>query len=169
LSQLAAVRNEKDRFYRTHPQSPLTSPQKESFEGLRYYAENPNLVFRVRPDVLDPQEPTEMQTSTGQTVVYTRWAKVHIQIDGQEVTLTIFRDPEGEELFLPFQDAGRGEETYGAGRYLEVQSLETGELLLDFNYAYNPYCAYNENWSCPIPPSENRLDVRVPAGEMTFK
>ncbi|MFQ5381509.1 MAG: DUF1684 domain-containing protein [Dehalococcoidia bacterium] len=169
MSQIAAVRAEKDRFYRSHPQSPLTRAQKESFEGLHYYPENPGLVFRIRPDVLPDQEPVEMKTSTGQTVTYTRWALAHLTIEGREVALTIFRDPGTGDLFLPFQDAGRGSETYGAGRYLEVSSLEGGQLLLDFNYAYNPYCAYNDDWSCPIPPAENRLDVPVRAGEMTFK
>ena len=75
------------------------------------------------------------------------------------------RDPETGHLFLPFQDETSGRETYGAGRYLEVPVLEDGQLLLDFNYAYHPFCAYNPGYSCPIPPFENRLPVAIRAGE----
>jgi hypothetical protein len=71
----------------------------------------------------------------------------------------------GGGYFLPFMDATSGDETYGAGRYLEIEPLPGGKLLVDFNMAYNPYCAYNEYWSCPIPPKENRLSVPIEAGE----
>ena len=90
-------------------------------------------------------------------------------MDGAPVALTIFHDPMLGGLFLPFQDSNAGGETYGAGRYLEVQELGPGELLLDFNYATNPYCAYGDGWSCPIPPPENHLAVAIRAGEMTFE
>jgi uncharacterized protein (DUF1684 family) len=88
-------------------------------------------------------------------------------VDGQEAALTIYRDDEGE-YFLPFADALAGHETYGAGRYLEPLDLEDGKVRVDFNYAYNPYCAYNEGWSCPLTPRENRLKVPIRAGEKVY-
>ena len=83
--------------------------------------------------------------------------------------LTIFKDQRSDNLFLPFADATSGNETYGAGRYLEIEMQNEGQLLVDFNYAYNPYCAYNENWSCPLTPAENRLSVAIRAGESLFE
>src|SRR5690606_19820929 len=85
--------------------------------------------------------------------------------DGVAVGLTLYRDPEGGDLFLPFQDETSGNETYGAGRYLDVTALEDGRVLLDFNYAYHPFCAYNPSYSCPMPPVENRLPAPIRAGE----
>ena len=90
-------------------------------------------------------------------------------VDGEAVSLTVYRGGYGDEFFLPFADATTGRETYGAGRYLEVAVQEDGMHLVDFNHAYNPYCAYNPRWSCPIPPVENRLKVPIRAGEKLFQ
>ena len=96
-------------------------------------------------------------------------AQVRFAVDGEEATLTVFRDGERGSLFIPFRDASAGEETYEVGRYLEPQSRPDGTLDVDFNYAYNPFCAYSEGWSCPIPPEENRLALTIPAGERAFR
>ena len=109
-----------------------------------------------------------MQTSTGDKAVYLRWARVSFQVEGQGATLTVYRDPGSGALFLPFQDANAGGETYGSGRYLEVEEAANGRLHLDFNYAYNPYCAYSDGWSCPMPLPENRLHVPIRAGEQNY-
>lgn len=167
MSDLSAFRARKDEFFRSSPQSPLTEEQRAGFQGLRYYDEEPGLVFVVSPEPFAEQEPVEMQTSTGDSAQYIRWARVMFEVEGRAVALTIYREPGEGHLFLPFQDANRGGETYGAGRYLEVDALPGGRVRLDFNYAYNPYCAYNDNWSCPLPPPENRLDVPIRAGEKT--
>ncbi|MCI0552006.1 MAG: DUF1684 domain-containing protein, partial [Anaerolineae bacterium] len=87
--------------------------------------------------------------------------------DGQTAELTIYKNSRG--YFLPFVDDLAGKETYSAGRYLELEKLPNGKFLVDFNLAYNPYCAYNEQWSCPITPAENRLSVAVSAGEKIFE
>ena len=91
--------------------------------------------------------------------------KIAFEVDAERAELTIFKDLDGDELFLPFADATSGKETYPSGRYLEVHELPDGRVVADFNYAYNPYCAYNEQWTCPIPPAENRLPVAIRAGE----
>jgi uncharacterized protein (DUF1684 family) len=164
---LEAMRREKDTFFRHHPQSPLTPAQRKTFGGLRYYEPNPALVFDLVPEPFDEPEQVTFQTSTGDEQEYIRWARVSFVIDGRELGLTVFRSLDGG-FFLPFTDAGRGSETYGAGRYIEPEPADGGRLHIDFNQAYNPYCAYNDAWSCPIPPAENHLPVHVRAGEMAF-
>ena len=107
-----------------------------------------------------------MQTSTGDVQVYTRYGRFRFEVEGQPAELTIYLADYG--FFLPFVDALAGKETYPAGRYLEPEPLENGRFLVDFNLAYNPYCAYNDRWSCPLTPFENRLKVPLRAGEKIF-
>ena len=100
---------------------------------------------------------------------FVRWGKISFKVEDQPTQLTVYKDADSDEFFLPFADATSGSETYGAGRYLEVEELPDGRLLVEFNYAYNPYCAYNESWSCPLTPLENRIQVSIRAGEKSFK
>lgn len=165
---LRAFRAEKDHFFREHPQSPLPAGQREGFSGLRYYDPDPALDLLLQPEPVDPPEIVEMTTSTGETAPYARWATVSFEVDGQPAQLTLYRAPSGE-LFLPFQDANAGGETYGAGRYLEPEELPQAAVHIDFNYAYNPFCAYSDEWSCPLPPPENRLRVPIRAGEKAWQ
>lgn len=169
MTELTDFRHAKDEYFRTSPDSPLEPGQRANFAGLTYYPENPALVFEVTPELFEEQEFISMQTSTGESANYLRWARVSFEADGRQAALTVFRNPGTGEMFLPFQDSGRGVETYGAGRYLDVHDLDGGKLSLDFNYAYNPYCAYNDAWSCPLPPPENRLNVHIHAGEKVFR
>jgi hypothetical protein len=107
-----------------------------------------------------------MQTSTGDVQVYERFGRLIFKVDGQPAELTIYHSDSG--WFLPFVDSLAGKETYPAGRYLEPVYLEAGRFQVDFNLAYNPYCAYNDYWSCPLTPFENRLRVPIRAGEKLF-
>jgi uncharacterized protein (DUF1684 family) len=166
MSELEAFRREKDEFFGKHPQSPLTREQKQGFKGLNYFSENEALCLDVQVDEFADREQIEMQTTTGDIQVYERFGRFRFQVDGQEAELTIYKGPHG--FFLPFVDSLRGEETYPAGRYLEPEPLTGDRFLVDFNLAYNPYCAYNEMWSCPITPFENRLQVPIRAGEKVF-
>lgn len=168
MTELEEFREQKDAIFRTGEQSPLMPSQRAAFAGLNYYPEAPELAFELTPEPFDDAEPVEMQTSTGETATYLRWGSITFEVAGKPVSLTLFADPGGGGFFLPFQDAGRGSETYGAGRYLDVEAAPEGRLHVDFNYAYNPYCAYNDAWSCPIPPRENMLAVHIRAGEMSF-
>ena len=165
LADLETFRREKDAFFRTDPMSPVIPEQRQSFSGLAHYPPADDLTFIITPEVYDDPESVVLQTSDGDTRTYERWANLPFEVDGGPVGLTLYRDPETGHLFLPFQDATSGRETYGAGRYLEVPVLEDGQLLLDFNYAYHPFCAYNPGYSCPVPPFENRLPVAIRAGE----
>jgi uncharacterized protein len=166
MSELDAFRAEKDDFFAGDPSSPLTAEQKRHFVGLKYFEENPDLRLKVEPEIVPGHERVEMQTSSGDVQVYHRHSRFHFNVDGQDAQLTIYEGPNG--FFLPFVDALAGRETYGAGRYLEPDLLPDGHFLVDFNLAYNPYCAYNEHWSCPLTPFENRLKVPIRAGERIF-
>jgi uncharacterized protein (DUF1684 family) len=159
-------RKEKDEFFARDPRSPLTREQKKTFQGLSYFP--PSEAFRFDLEVEEfAEKPIVMiQTSTGDVQEYERYGKFRFTIQDQPVELTLYRNEIG--YFLPFADSLAGVETYPAGRYLEPEPLGGRRFLLDFNFAYNPYCAYNENWSCPLTPPENRLKVAIPAGEKIF-
>jgi uncharacterized protein len=167
MSELTEYRAEKDSFFGRHPQSPLTPEQRRSFTGLQYFPENEALRLDVLVDPLNDDTPIQMQTSTGGVQVYVRHGRFKFQVDGKEAELTIYRNEHG--YFMPFVDLLAGKETYPAGRYLEPDALPGGNrFFVDFNLAYNPYCAYNEMWSCPITPAENRINVPIEAGEKLF-
>lgn len=166
MSELTEFRAQKDEFFGQHPQSPLTADQKHEFKGLAYYPENEALNLEVKVERFENQQPVMMQTSTGGVQEYIRYGRFQFQSEGRTAELTIYQS--GYGFFLPFTDSLAGEETYPAGRYLEPESLPGDLFLVDFNLAYNPYCAYNEMWSCPITPPENRLKVPIRAGEKMF-
>jgi uncharacterized protein (DUF1684 family) len=162
--ELMALRREKDQFFKASPQSPLSPDQQDAFTGLSYYEPDAafDLVVTVEP-VSSADSEIVIETTTGDTRRYRRYGRFRFNVGGQDTELTIYEAPYG--YFLPFVDASAGVETYAAGRYLEPDELEDGTFHIDFNLAYNPYCAYNEGWSCPITPTENRLNVAIRAGE----
>ena len=166
MSDLARYRAEKDEFFQRHPHSPLTPEQRSGFMGLQYFPENDALRLEVTVEPSEDQEPIEMQTSTGGVQSYRRNGRFRFQVDGEDAELTIYQNEHG--YFLPFVDSLAGKETYPAGRYLEPEALPGNRFFVDFNLAYNPYCAYNEMWSCPITPPENRLKIPIQAGEKLF-
>src|SRR5262245_38936764 len=167
MSDLAVFRAEKDRYFKMSPDSPIPPHERASFQGLHYYAENADLRLLVRIEEFEPKEPIRMLTSTGAVQEYLRWGRFPIEVEGRSAALTVYYASWGE-YFVPFVDATSGDETYGAGRYLELEEQEDGSFLADFNLAYNPYCAYSESYSCPIPPAENRIDVPIRAGELNY-
>jgi hypothetical protein len=171
MTELEDFRADKDEFFREQPQSPLRPEQRETFEGLAYFPEDETLVIRGRLETegVDLDERIVMPTTTGGEQVYRRAGVVRFEVDGVPAQVTLFTAPDMRALFLPFRDATSGKESYGAGRYLEVEppALD-GTVEVDLNYAYNPYCAYNPDWSCPIPPGENWLAVPIRAGERSF-
>ena len=166
MTELDGFRAQKDDFFANDPQSPLTARQKRDFHGLNYFPEDPALRLEITAEELPVKERIEMQTSTGDVQVYFRHSRLRFPVDGQDAELTVYEADYG--FFLPFVDSLAGKETYPAGRYLEPELLPGGRFLVDFNLAYNPYCAYNDHWSCPLTPFENRLKVPVRAGEKIF-
>ena len=166
MSDLEQFRKEKDAFFKTSRQSPLTAEQKRDFNGLSYYPENPSLRLELKLERFAQAEPVVLATSTGDEREYFHVGQIRFEVTGQAAVLQIYEADYG--FFLPFADATAPSETYGAGRYLEPHDLGGDLLAVDFNLAYNPYCAYNERWSCPLPPAANRLKVRIEAGEKKF-
>lgn len=165
-TELEDYRVEKDAFFKSHPQSPLTPAQQRVFTGLSYFDENPALRFEIDVELFAQRDTVELQTSDGDVRAYQRFGRVTFEVDGQAAALTLYATPHG--FFLPFVDSLAGTETYPAGRYLDPEPLGGNRFLVDFNLAYNPYCAYNENYSCPLTPFENRLKLPIRAGEKLF-
>lgn len=166
--RLSGFRQRKDAFFKEHHQSPLTPEQREAFNGLAHFPENADLRLTLDLDTSGEGigEVVTIGTVNGETKQYSRAGRVSFAVEGTPVTLTVFRELVRGHLFVPFRDATAGTETYGVGRYLEPKLLPDGRVSLDLNLAYNPYCAYNHGWSCPIPPAENILKVPIRAGEM---
>jgi uncharacterized protein len=166
MMQIEEFRKMKDDFFAHDGESPLTEGQKKDFKGLNYFSFNPALDLEVVVKEFPEHQQIEMQTSTGDIQVYERYGKFSFSVDGQPAELTIYAS--NGSYFLPFVDSLASKETYPAGRYLEPEPLGKGRFKVDFNLAYNPYCAYNDYWSCPLTPFENRLKVPIRAGEKLF-
>jgi uncharacterized protein (DUF1684 family) len=166
-SELKRFRAEKDRVFAGDPHSPLTHDQRDGFRGLAYFDENPQLLIHASIDRSIEHDEVRMGTSDGQEQVYHRFGLVRFRVDDQPAELVLYSSDDSDELFIPFRDSTSGHETYGAGRYLEVEA-HGDHVTIDFNYAYNPNCAYDAAWSCPLPPTENWLKVPIRAGEKTF-
>jgi len=167
LSKLDGFRQRKDVFFKENAQSPLSDAQKLDFTQLNYFPENPDLrlVLDIDKSGDGIGEEVTIGTVSGEAKQYVRAGRVNFQAEGQPVTLTVFKEQSRGHFFVPFRDATAGRETYEVGRYLEPKLLPDGRLSLDLNLAYNPYCAYNTGWSCPIPPFENVLRAPIRAGE----
>ncbi len=173
ISYVEAVlefRAEKDAFFKAAPNSPIPAAERDTFAGLPYYPVDEGLRFEDR--ILEPytgDEPSDFQipTSDGKLRPAHRAGYLGFEIDGATHRLTAytFDGGDGESLFVPFLDGTSGTETYGAGRYMDLDREEDGTYSLDFNLAYHPSCVHDPRYSCPLTPAENRLPVRIEAGE----
>ena len=172
LAQLNKFRSEKNRSFRQSEQSPLSAPQKAKFDSLKYYSGDPALIPHADITRNETPDTILLQTSDNKSEKYLNWGEVKFTINEAPQQLRIYLKANGTDstLFIPFTDLTNGRETYGGGRYLDaaIPKLNEPEITLDFNRAYNPYCAYNNEYSCPVPPAENRLQVAIPAGEKSF-
>jgi uncharacterized protein (DUF1684 family) len=166
-------RGERDRLFRTHPQSPIAAESRASFRGSGYFDYDPaaRVAAEVRPLAAEQRE---IVTSTGVSYAFTRFGQAAFDLYGAECSLELYwLDGYGGGLFVPFGDGTSGETTYPAGRYLldTVKGADLGSvngaLVFDFNFSYNPSCAYDPRWVCPLAPSANWLPVHVRAGEQT--
>jgi uncharacterized protein (DUF1684 family) len=167
---IAQFRAEKDDYFKTSHGSPIPEVDRDAFGGLPYYPIDEGLRFEDR--VLEPytgDQPSNFQipTSDGKLRPAHRAGVLRFELGGEPRVLTAYTFDGGDEasLFVPFLDGTSGTETYGAGRYLDLDPEDDGTYALDFNLAYHPSCVYDMKYSCPLTPAENRLAVRVEAGE----
>ncbi|MFC4540778.1 DUF1684 domain-containing protein [Halosolutus amylolyticus] len=175
---LESKRAEKDEFFAEHPQSPIPPEDREAFSGLDYFDPDPDYRVTATATVHDDPEVVLMDTTAGREMRYLRTVTLEFDLvrddpdleDGTvELAAYQLESPNDEPYFVPFRDKTTGQQTYQGGRYMELaadRDLETGdEIVLDFNLAYTPFCAYSETFDCPLPPEENWLEIAIPAGE----
>ena len=170
-AQVRQARAQKDAAFRTAATSPIPVAQRAAFGGLRYF--KPAAAYRVvaRLTRAAALAPLPLALTGGAADAYVRWGTAEFELGGQPQKLTLLQKAGDKQLFVPFTDPTNGQQTYGAGRFLDVPlpPAEASEIELDFNQTYNPYCAYNHDFSCPRPPAENRLTVPVAAGEQAYQ
>jgi len=163
-------REQKDDNFRKSIKSPIKD--KDNFGGLNYFPYSEKYRVNAFVTFTNDTQLISMPRTDGKRSFYTAFAKASFKIDGQLQTLMMYRYPDDHQnkpmLFVPFFDASNGDKTYGGGRYLDVELNNNKSIIIDFNYAYNPFCVYNYQYTCPITPAENKLTVPIPAGEKTY-
>lgn len=170
--EIEEEREEKDRFMRTSPESPFAKSPEE-YKGLNYYP--PDIRYRIIADLqpIKEKKAVVLTTNDGKEQRYMEYAYATFNLDGVTNKLLILEiadmGPSRGKLFLAFGDETSAVETYGAGRYLDVTKTPgSSTMTLDFNLAYNPYCAYDDSYTCPLPPRENILTIPIKAGEKIY-
>lgn len=155
--------------------SPLEKQDLKHFTGLDFFPVNEKYIVTAKFVLSKNEKPFKMKTSTNRTPMYVKYGEIHFTIDGKALQLSVYKNIElglkpgfKDYLFLPFTDLTSGNETYGAGRYIDLRIPKENTILIDFNKAYNPYCAYNYKYSCPKVPSENDLQIEILAGVKNF-
>ncbi len=161
------LRKKQDAYFRSE-QSPIE--KGTAFTGLKYFSVNEKYNVKARISILRETDIYTLSTSTGKKREFRHYAYADFTIDDKDYRLTILQPTDDPNyFFLPFTDATSGNQTYGSGRYIEVNMSDLANVYIDFNKAYNPYCAYNSKYDCPIPPSENNLQVEILAGEKSYQ
>jgi len=171
IEKLQSERKEKNEMLKHSADSPLTTAQKQHFDSLAYYQIDPDYNITADYNPLAAPQHIDITTSDGERQAYLKVGYAHFVLGGKQQKLTVLDplDNTQDYLFIPFYDETSTRSTYGGGRYLEAELAGSNKIRLDFNTAYNPYCAYNHEYRCPLPPSENQIDVPVEAGEKLFQ
>jgi uncharacterized protein len=159
------------KFYLDSTTTPLAKSERKDFEGIHHFPVN--LKYRVvaQLEKFDQKDTVIFPTSSGKKKRYIKYAKANFKIDGKKHSLVLYRMADIKKLeyakllFLPFTDLTSNNETYGGGRYIDLEITDANSILIDFNLCYQPYCAYSHNgWNCPIPPQENFVNTKIKAG-----
>lgn len=149
-------------------ESVLASDRRDSFRGLDYFEVDPAYRFVVPFQEEETPDTIMLAENTGRTREQVQVGSVAVPLPSGDATLAVFQgesdDPRGR-LWIPFADATNGDDTYEAGRYVDLRTTDGDSIIVDFNRAYNPTCVYNPDYACPFPPPENRLEAPIPAGE----
>jgi len=176
ITSAKEFQQELDKKYTNPEETPLEEKDLKKFEGLDFFEIDPNFIVKAEFVRTPAEAPFTMPTSTDRLPVYVKYGELYFTLKGKELKLNLYQnqeltqDPEYfDYLFLPFTDLTNGKSTYGGGRYIDFRIPESKEVMLDFNKAYNPYCAYSGKYSCPIPPKENDLEIEILAGVKAFK
>ncbi len=173
LAEISAFQQKLNAEFAHKEDSPLTKKDRRKFKKLPFFPVD--LSYRVTARFVRTQQalPFQMPTTTARRPIYEQYAEAHFELKGQKFVLPIYQSHDLRQsekyktyLFLPFTDATNGNESYAGGRYIGLEIPEGDEIVIDFNQAYNPYCAYNGKYSCPIPPKENHLPIEIRAGVM---
>lgn len=167
----------RDKEFRIKSDSPLSDEDFLNFKGLNYFPVDEKYAVKAKFEKTVDAQSFLMPTSTGTSRKFNKYGVLTFELDGQNYTLNVYQSetaakkPEYKKLlFIPFRDLTNGKETYGAGRYLDIKIPSGDEVILNFNLAYNPNCAYGtDKYSCPVPPRENFLQVKIFAGEKKFE
>ena len=167
---LLRFRSQKDEFMRHGNGSPFLRGGQHEFAGLKYFEPDPSFRFEAKLQRYPVESGLLMTTSKGTRQLYNKVGRFDLLIGGQRVQVQAYQSAQRENpgIFVPFRDATSGKESYGAARYLEMEVQHDDNYLVDFNYAYNPYCAYDDGYVCPMPPPENWLKVAILAGEKKY-
>ena len=173
LDEYGEQRSSKDHFFKNDPDSPLLDEDRPGFIELKYYDPDLDYKFTGQIKKYEDQEIVEMLTSTSELRKFYKYGYFTFNIDGNDYSLQLYKAVEESThdpyYFIPFKDLTNGSGTYPAGRYLDIPVTENDIITVDFNAAYNPYCAYSPYYSCPLPPVENHLKVRISTGEKDYK
>ena len=171
FDEITQMRADKDEFFTEHPQSPIQPEVRDDFEGLAYFEPKPAFRVPTRVRVYGNPDPVELDVTAGQPIRYLRRFIFTLELRDERHQLAGYQQEaeDTDTIFIPFRDKTTGQQSYHQGRYMETEpetELTNGDTVtLDFNLAYNPFCAYSETFACPLPPEENWLEVAVPAGE----
>ena len=169
VKSVELARSERDSLFHLPDSSPVAKEDLPGWKGLEFYPVKPSYVLEGPLIRTAKPVPLTIPDTGGETRKAQKIGYFLVDLGAGPENLSVFRMLESDSLFLPFLDATSGAETYPAGRYLELQKLGDDRYRLDFNLAYNPYCAYGGDWSCPITPESNRLKAAVRAGERGYK
>ncbi len=172
-AKIEQERKQKDMFLASHYQSPISFEDRQQFTGLDYYPPDPDYCFELELHEHEEKKILKIEDTQGNQRDFLRWGEFRFKIGDKECTLQAYKnDAHEERLFVPFKDETSAKETYGAGRYLdldyEAHHTADGKWILDLNNAYNPWCAYSDAYACPFVDPENWLKVAVSAGEKNY-
>ncbi len=167
---LLRFREQKDELFGHGNDSPLSHEDQQAFAGLKYFEPDPAFRFEANLQRHPSTKSVIMATSKGTRQLFNNVGSFEVAVEGHPMQLHAFQSAERDDpsIFLPFRDATSGKESYGAGRYLDLEVEHDDNYAVDLNYAYNPYCAYSEDYTCPLPPTENWLKVAILAGEKKY-
>lgn len=175
ISAIKTYQAETNAAFADPEQSPLMEKDLPGFKRLKFFPINEKYQVTAKFEATPDEKPFEMKTSTDRLPTYRKFGIIRFNIDGKELELSLYQNAKlvnnplyKNYLFLPFRDQTCGKESYGGGRYIDLEIPEGDEIVVDFNKSYNPLCAYNYKYSCPVPPKENDLEIEIRAGVMAY-